>query len=506
MQSKYYDSSSAIQVIGCVLSDTSLLDDTGEYVFSEDDFCNDFHKMIFGTIYDLITTGAEKLSIKIIEDYLKDKEKSYALYKKNNGAQWLKEVFSNADILNFKYYYNRLKKMTLLRTYESIGLDMSWVYDPDNIIDLNKKQKQSEELDAISINELADKIDNRVLRVRELVVDNDVDDSQQIGDGIDELLESLQENPLMGNPLFDPYFSHITLGARMGTFYIRSASTGTGKTRSMMADACYLACSEYYKNDVEGWVSLGQKCNVSFISVELDEAELQTMALSFISGINENKIIKNQLDSIERGKLSRAVRVLKDSGLYIEYFPNYSMKDIENCIKRNLRVHKANYIFFDYICSSMKIIEEITRASGGMRIREDQVLYLLSSKLKEIASTYHVFIMSATQTNANAKYEKILDQNVLAGAKSIANRVDVGSVMVDTTPEDMENLQPLLERFPQLGRPNLKLSIYKNRRGEYNRLILWMNADKGTCRYKTLFATDYDLNLININFDEKGDE
>ena len=114
--------------------------------------------------------------------------------------------------------------------------------------------------------------------------------------------------------------------------------------------------------------------------------------------------------------------------------------------------------------------------------------------------------MSATQTNANAKYEKILDQNVLAGAKSIANRVDVGSVMVDTTPEDMENLQPLLERFPQLGRPNLKLSIYKNRRGEYNRLILWMNADKGTCRYKTLFATDYDLNLININFDEKGDE
>ena len=35
MQSKYYDSSSAIQVIGCVLSDTSLLDDTGEYVFSE---------------------------------------------------------------------------------------------------------------------------------------------------------------------------------------------------------------------------------------------------------------------------------------------------------------------------------------------------------------------------------------------------------------------------------------------------------------------------------------
>ena len=46
MQSKYYDSSSAIQVIGCVFSDTSLLDDTGEYVFSEDDFCIDPQKVV----------------------------------------------------------------------------------------------------------------------------------------------------------------------------------------------------------------------------------------------------------------------------------------------------------------------------------------------------------------------------------------------------------------------------------------------------------------------------
>ena len=266
-----------------------------------------------------------------------------------------------------------------------------------------------------------------------------------------------------------------------------------------MADACWLACGEYYKDDKDGWIDLGVKCPTVFISVELDKEELQTMAIAFLSGVNENKIIRNEFDAIEAERVAHAMQVLKESELYIEYFPDYSMKDIENCIKRNLRTHKAQYIMFDYICSSMKIISEITKASNGLKVREDQVLYLLSSKLKEIASTFNVFIMSATQLSGQAKYEKILDQNVLAGAKSIANRVDVGMIMVDTTPEDIDDLDVLLSNYPGLGTPNIKLSVYKNRRGEHNRIILWMKADKGTCRYKTLFATNYNLDLVDID-------
>lgn len=230
------------------------------------------------------------------------------------------------------------------------------------------------------------------------------------------------------------------------------------------------------------------------------------MAIAFISGVPENKIIKNSYDAIEAERIKEAMKVLRESALYIEYFPDYSMKDIENCIKRNLRIHKANYVFFDYIASSMKIIEEVTRASGGMKIREDQVLYLLSSKLKEIASTFNVFIMSATQLNGSFKHEKILDQTVLSGAKAIANRVDVGMIMVDVSPEDMDDLEPLLNAYPGLGIPNVKVSVYKNRRGQYNRIILWMAADKSTCRYKTLFATDYNLELVDIPLTNIGGE
>lgn len=270
-----------------------------------------------------------------------------------------------------------------------------------------------------------------------------------------------------------------------------------------MADACFLACDEYYDEIQKEWVSLGEACPTIFISVELDKEELQTMALSFIGYIPENHIIRNELSFEEEERLQKAIQILKRSKLYIEYFPDYSLKDIENCIKRNLRVHNAAYCFLDYIATSMRIIEEVSRASGGMKIREDQILYLLSSKLKDIATTYNVFIMSGTQLNASYKQEKILDQNMLSGAKSIANRVDVGAIMVDATPEDLQDIDGIVKANPNVGIPNLKLSIYKNRRGEYNRLILWMRADKGTCRYKTLFATDYNFNKIDGILDRK---
>lgn len=46
--------------------------------------------------------------------------------------------------------------------------------------------------------------------------------------------------------------------------------------------------------------------------------------------------------------------------------------------------------------------------------------------------------------------------------------------------------------------PNVKLSIYKNRRGKYNKCYLWMIADKSTCRFNGLFCTDYSYEPIKI--------
>ena len=69
----------------------------------------------------------------------------------------------------------------------------------------------------------------------------------------------------------------------------------------------------------------------------------------------------------------------------------------------------------------MKILEEITRRSGGVKLREDNILFMLSIRLKDICNKYGIFILSSTQLNGDYQDAKTPDQNLLRGAKAIAD-------------------------------------------------------------------------------------
>jgi hypothetical protein len=47
--------------------------------------------------------------------------------------------------------------------------------------------------------------------------------------------------------------------------------------------------------------------------------------------------------------------------------------------------------------------------------------------------------------------------------------------------------------------PSVKISIYKNRRGQYKGVYLWCRADLGTCRIRPMFCTGYDYELKNVD-------
>ena len=46
--------------------------------------------------------------------------------------------------------------------------------------------------------------------------------------------------------------------------------------------------------------------------------------------------------------------------------------------------------------------------------------------------------------------------------------------------------------------PNVKMSIYKNRRGRWKNVLVWIDAKRGICRFDPLFVTKYDYELINM--------
>ena len=70
MSSKYVDVSANMQVIGDVFINPSLLDLEDKYKFNEQDFPQEFHRILFGSIYNLHQLGAKAISIEDIEKYL----------------------------------------------------------------------------------------------------------------------------------------------------------------------------------------------------------------------------------------------------------------------------------------------------------------------------------------------------------------------------------------------------------------------------------------------------
>lgn len=227
--SKYNDTTSVVQVIGCILKQPSLLDNEGRYFFNEEDFTNDFHRIVFGAINNLYNMGATNLNTKSIEDYLSSRPTSLGIYKNAQGAKWIEEISLIADVSNFDYYYNRMKKMTLLRMYDNIGMDVSWIYDPDNVFDIQKKQQQENYLDSLNLTEIADLIDDKILQIKSAYIDNSTDEAVPIGEDIFNLLETLEETPETGSPMYGPFINTITRGCRLKKFYLRSAATGVGK-------------------------------------------------------------------------------------------------------------------------------------------------------------------------------------------------------------------------------------------------------------------------------------
>jgi replicative DNA helicase len=492
----YTDIPATVQMIGGIYKKPTLLDDE-KYSFLEDDFTEPFHRIIFGSIFNLHALGAKEITPQTIEDYLVSKPDFYNIYKINKGREYLRKLEENTQLTAFDYYYNRVKKMTLLRMYHKAGMDLSWLYDIDNILDVKKKQQQEDWLDNTPIEEIAEIIDNKITKIKQRYADNLNTDFAAAGDGADNLIDQLIKTPSVGYPMFGSLINGITHGARLGKFYLRSASTGLGKSRSMIADACTFACDTLYDKTKKEWKNNFTKEPTLFIATEQELDEIQTMMLAFISDVEEEHIIDGKYLEGEYERVKKAAAILKDSPLYVKRLPDFSLQDIENTIKYAIQEYGVKYICHDYIHSSLKILAEVTNKAKVQGLREDNVLFMISTRLKDICVKYDVFIISSTQLNGDLKNAKIFDQTLLRGAKSIADKIDIGMIMIDATQQDKDALKSVISKYG-FEVPTIKISIYKNRRSKYKSILLWCKDNRGTCKIEPMFATDYNYELIEV--------
>lgn len=485
------EKNTTLQIFGCLIKNPSLLGQTDKYILSLNDFKTSFERKLFATIYSLYEQGAKNLGIIDIDNFLKDSPTSYALWEREKGYEYLQDAEELSDLGNFDYYYNKLKKINTLKSLKKIGYDISEFYEEDaSNPDQLKINEAFESLTAKSILDTIRKKINQVEKDSGIAQENSVSSANA---GINELLEELKKAPDVGPRLQGKYFNTIVRGARKGKFFLRSAASGVGKTRNMVGDACYLAYPIRFNTEVYQWEWAGGCEKVLYIATEQEKSEIQTMVVAYLSGVNEDAILFGSYNAEEGERIKKALWIMEqyNDNLQICQMPTPNIEQIQYTVRSQVLENNIENVFYDYIFSNAALLNEFR----DLKVREDVALGMFSAALKDLAVELNIFVMTATQVNANGEdnNRSIKNESVIRGARSIVDKVDMGCVMCRPTEEELNILSSVSHRVP-----NVVTDIYKMRRGRYTQVRIWSYVDLGSCRKEDLFVTTGRLEIIEI--------
>lgn len=490
------DKNAIMQIIGGLMKSPFLLND-GKYIFTKNDFDLPLARNIYIAITKMVfDERLESITVVDIDNYFQQNETSYDNFKKQNGIQYLNDCLEVSNLNNFDYYYNRVKKLSALRALKADGFDISKIYN-ENEIDVVKEKIQQEKLNQMTLEDIFEVFTKNINDLQYDYICKDDSEEGFISTGITNLFEELQQNPEIGVPLQGKIYNTVVRGARQKKYYLISGSTGSGKSRQMIGHACTIAFPEKYDTKKNKWIVTGKGEKVLFFGTEMEKDETQTMILAHISGINEDKILNNYYETPEeKQRIYDAIKVMEH---YQENFifvrvGDPSIGQIKSLIRKEVLKYDIKYVFYDYIFSSPGLLTEYK----NLNLREDVILTLLSTALKDLANELNVFIMSGTQLNGNWQdFKGLRNQNLIRGSKGIVDKIDVGGISLPVTQEEHEVIDVLARK---LGKdlPTQVQDIYKVRRGKYNRVRIWSKVDLGTCRTEDLFLTDAEGNEIPI--------
>lgn len=486
-----------VQVLGCLIKQPMLLMDE-KYKLCVEDFPERFHQILYGAIDNLIKSGVQDLNSISIDDYLSKFPRQYKVFCENKGIEYIENAIEFAQLENFDYYYNTFRKFGLLNQLQKKGFDTTIIYDP-NIIDVDELTSMQREFDNLTVEDIFAKYELGISELKEEYTSSSESIGVQAASGMMALKEQYKEAPEMGMPFSSGIMTTIARGRRLKKFYLKSAPSGFGKTKMSLGDAIHISVPYFFDTNVKQWINTGYRAATLFITTELEIDEIQTMIMAYVSGVSEEHILDGRYDKEEEERVDKAIEYINNSPLYIEQIPNFDIEDIENIIKKYKIKYQVGYVFFDYLFSSIKIMSEVAGKTKGVKLREDNVLLMFADRMKTLANVLNVHIDTSTQVNGEWRNAKEADMNLIRSAKSVADKVDLGIILLPVSEADKLGIETIVARNKGfLPDPNLVLHIYKNRRGKINHVRLFIYFDYSTCRTTDLFVTDNKYNLIDV--------
>lgn len=483
-------------VLGSLMQNPTLLVNIEKYNLVNQDFNDKLNQYIFYAISSAAFEGAKSVTVQDIELQLQG-TKGETLFTMHNGIDLLNDYIELSNLDNFDSYYKLLKKENLLRDLSDYGFDVSRFYKENPFTqedyEINETYLDMDNSEIINI------IRRSLLDIEEEYATSHYSKTTSISDNIYEFLEDLENAPRVGLPLQGEIFNSMINGAQRGTYMVRSAASGTGKTRSAVADACQLAYPIRYDWRRAQWIASGHNEKVMLIITEQQDSEIKPMVLAYLSGINQNSIEKmSTLTKAQREVLLQAAAVMEtfSDNFLVVRFPEPTIQGIKNIIRNSVLKYDISYVFYDYIFINPALLSEFKHT----RLRNDEVLLMFSTALKDLAVELDIFVATSTQTSAAGDNNtNIRNESAIAGSRAIVNKADIGCILSRPTPEELKALKTVLDSISL--QPNIVTDLYKNRNGQYTNVRIWSYFDMGTLQREDLFVTDARLSAIEYSSD-----
>jgi len=502
---QYQNKSAIREVLGGLILEPNALT---KYPLERSDFVEPFHQIVFAAIVNLARQeNATELSGEIIDQYLKEKfPAKYNTFTKNNGIKYIKDACELAS--NLESNYKELKKWSLLRGFLREGIDVSYYFNPDD--DVEQAEIKRDRFNHDTLQQMMYHYETSLSILKQEYVSKFNRDHRRAGG--QEALDKLEEFKRTKNITLSycsQYFTNITYGLKRGHFTIGSAATGVGKTRMSIANMCYSFAPKFYDKATKQWIDNphGDTNKALYIGTEMELlSEVEPIIWAYMADVNTDHILSGAYDEGEEERVRQAIAFLGEAedpnvkgGIYLEYLPSFTVSSLEAVIREHVDAYDIKAVFFDYMFPSAELLNEYRQYAGNMGNREDQALNYLSTKLKDIARENEVSIDTWTQVSGDWKNDQIRDQTIVRGSKGVIDKCDTAFIASRPTENEINKLKEIRDSKIGLineGKPNLCLTVYKNRSGRYNDVKIWLYVDYGSMRVHDLYATYLDFEEV----------
>ena len=490
------DKSVIQQVLGCLMKHPQYFSEVDKYSLTITDFSTRFEKYIFSAILGLYRQGASNISPIDIANFLEIDVAAKKTFENGNGIEYLQDIEEFTNPENFSYYYNKLKKLNLLRDLKKQGFDVSDFYIDDLVS--ARADEVNARFEQLTVKDICDKVKSKLLVLESNYAQTGETEIENASQGMKEFLENMNETIEIGAPVQGHIYNKVFGGAQKQALTIRSGSSGLGKTRQAVGDACYLAYPIRYNSSTKQWEQQGSSEKVLFIVTEQTFPQIRKMILAYLSDMSESRFKFGHFTEEEQKILDTAIEIMErfSSNMILVKMPNPTIELVKTIIRENCLTKNIDYVFYDYIFIGPALLNEFR----GFSLRNDEVLLMFATALKDLAVELNVAMFTSTQVNASADDNKnIRNEAALAGGRSTINKADNGAIMARPTPEELETLEPLIEKY---GSPNCVTDIFKCRSGEWTQVRIWSQVDLGRMKKRDLFITDARLEAIQGFYDD----